>query len=127
MLLTSSAFAEWLPTSGTEWVPLANIGEVTSYIDADTIQDQGNTKIIRILHDFSSPRVAKGVTFRSLIGQIKLDCTGKMMQVLYIAPLSGPMGKGDVLEESRGASEWSPAIPVPGSVNEAMMKKFCNY
>lgn len=98
------AWAGWVPLGGDE-----TAGMVV-YIEASTIEKNGDRRIVWVLYDFKKPQAKEGVgSFRSAKIQREYDCAKAVTRILAIQHFEGPMETGKkVLEKATPDREWEP-------------------
>ena len=112
MMLTSSAWAEWVIFSKDE--------EATFYYDPATIRKDGNTRRVWTLQNLKQ-RHADGEMSRR--GRMEYDCKQERFQVLDISQHSEPMAGGKVLTVEIGSGTWRGIAP--GTINESILNIVC--
>jgi len=112
MMLTGSAWAEWVMYEKTE--------SSTSYYDPATIRKDGNMRRVWQLNDLRE-RNTSGVMSRRI--RQELDCKQESYRILAFLSHSEPMAGGTILESADEQKIWR-AIP-PNTVAEALLKIVC--
>jgi hypothetical protein len=95
LLLSANAFAVWQEIGKPD--------AFTLYVDAGTIQKQGDKVQIISMLDFKKPgqNPKTKETANSLIGLNEFDCAAVKYRPIEFKVFSGNMGKGKVVEEQR--------------------------
>jgi hypothetical protein len=106
LLLSScvAAYAEWVKVAGNEQ------GDVTVYVNPDTMSRKDEMVKMWVLFDFKTTRTVMGHLMLSVKGQEEYDCAGKRRRVLTFSEFSGNMEGGKEVKRS-GESTWGPIGP----------------
>ena len=112
LLVTGSAWAEWVLISGDD--------TVDHYIDPATIRKDGNLVRVWEINDLKQ-RHKDGELSRRF--RSEYDCKQERSKTLSISEHSGPMASGTTLISGIPNSSWRD-IP-PGSIGEAVLKIVC--
>ena len=112
LLVTGSAWAEWVKVSK---------GDMATYIDQDTIRQDGNLRKVWELRDFKQRDKDGSMSVRT---RSEYDCKGERYRFLSASEHSEPMAGGVTLRRSQyNDDEWQ-HVP-PGSVGDIVMKIVC--
>ena len=98
-----------LTCSGTafaEWQEIGKTDAFTLYVDAATIQKQGDKSQIVSMLDFKKPgqNPKTKENANSLIGLNEFDCSAVKYRPIEFKVFAGNMGKGKVVEEQKTPS-----------------------
>lgn len=109
-----------------EWVKLASAGEgeVTVYVDPDSIKREGNVVEFSTLFDYATVRTLSGAPFQSATMQGEIDCAGKQSRTLAVSSHSEPMAGGHIVSTATGGYVPWTAIDPQGIV-AAIFKFVC--
>ena len=115
LLVTSSAWAEWLKVG-------SDTNGYTYYIDPTTIRKDGNVHKVWELHEREQPKQDGEM---SRLVKFEYDCKTERRSILFASTHSEPMGKGKTIwsTSSAIAIDWR-EIP-PGTVGWAVMNRVC--
>jgi hypothetical protein len=117
IFLISPVYAEWMMLS------TADEGEVSIYVDLNTIRRNGNTVLIWTLQDFKQERMGES----SMKVRMKFDCKEETSQVIHLVGYSKNMGSGKVTMSTSGPGRVGTIEHIiPDSSGEAMWKLACN-
>ena len=91
------------PNAFAEWQEIGKPDAFTLYVDAATIQKQGDKVQIMSLLDFKKPgqNPKTKETANSLIGLNEFDCSATKYRPIEFKVFSGNIGKGKVVEEQK--------------------------
>jgi hypothetical protein len=109
-----------------EWVRLVSVGEgeVTVYVDPDSIKREGNVVEFVTLFDYATVRTLSGAPFQSATMQDEIDCAAKQSRTLSVSSHSEPMAGGHVVSTATGG--YVPWTPIdPQGIFSAIFKFVC--
>ena len=112
LLVTGSAWAEWVLISGDD--------TVDHYIDPATIRKDGNLVRVWEISDLKTRSTAGDLSRRI---RYEYDCKQERIKLLSFSTHSGPMANGTTLLSDSSDGEWL-HIP-PGSIGESVLKIVC--
>ena len=119
VLRSEPVYAEWTA------VEKINQGEMSVYVDSDTINRSGDVVKMWELWDFKTTRTEPKPPHMSVKSQREFDCTKKVGRLLAVTAFSGNMGSGKVVYSYSDFEHQR--IPIePGSVAESVWKVVCS-
>jgi len=115
LLVTGSAWAEWVRVTG------ADAADV--YIDPETIREDGNLVKVWEVHDYKQQHKDDALSRRL---RVEYDCKEQRLRFLSISTHSGPMASGTTLftHDVPGKPDTWRQIP-PGTVGNRVLKIVC--
>lgn len=105
-----------------KWIYITRAKDTSFYIDMVTIKKNGDVVKVWMLSDYN--QINNNAL--SMVGLKELNCKDNLVRTLYLTKYSENMGKGDVLEGSKGIDSkvvWQPIIP--DSIGEALSDYAC--
>jgi hypothetical protein len=104
LLWSGPVYAEWVKVAGNEH------GDVTVYVNPDTMSRQDERVTMWVLFDFKTTQTVEGHLMLSVKGQEEYDCAGKRRRVRSFSEFSGNMEGGKEVKRS-DESTWGPVGP----------------
>ena len=112
LLVTSSAWAEWLKFSET--------GANTFYINPDTIRMNGNLIKVWLISDYKKRSETGGLSNRI---RFEIDCSGERIRTLALSEHPEHMAGGELIFTGKEENDWRDIAP--DTVNEKILKIVC--
>lgn len=113
LLVTSSAWAEWVALSTTK--------DTTNYIDPTTIRKDGNLRKVWEITDYKQRNKDGGMSTRQ---RAEYDCKSERRKVLSISGHTEPLAGGKELFNKQDVHDDWMDLP-PNSAGEATLKRVC--
>ncbi len=118
ILSTGPVYAEWMT------VEKRDQGEMSVYVDPDTIRRKGDVVEFWVLIDFETTQTDPKPPHMSVKSQREIDCTKKRVRLLAMTAFSGNMGSGKVVHSYSDVNDQG--IPIErGSVAETLQNVVC--
>lgn len=90
-----------------EWVKFYSNNNITIYIDPATIHDEGGSREMWTLTDFTKPQNISGKLFTSFISKNEMDCNAEQFRLLTLTFYSEKMGQGGTLPIASTPTKWN--------------------
>ena len=117
-MISTSVLAEWTSVTGS------NDGDMTVYIDSETIKRKGNKVKIWSLIDYKTVQETISYRYLSSVTLNEYDCEEEIKRMLDLHWYSGNMRQGDIVYSIRNIKDEPESI-VPGSLIEVVFKIAC--
>ena len=118
LMVSTSVFAEWTRVTDSK------DGDMTVYIDYETIKRKVNKVKIWILFDFKTVKKAISYRYLSQMERDEYDCDEETSRMLDLYWYSGNMKQGDIVYRETNMKDGTLSLP-PGSTGERLLKIAC--
>jgi len=119
LMISTNVSAEWTRVTSV------NNGEITFYVDYDTIKKKGHKVQMWKLLDYKTVQVGSDVVrYLSMFSRDEDDCEEKTTRTLDLYSYSGNMKSGDIVSSYSNIKMEAESI-IPVSIDEVFFKIAC--
>ena len=118
VLSSGPAYGEWVAVSGNDQ------GDVTVYVNPDTIRHKEEMVTMWVLFDLKTTRTVGDHSYLSIKGKEEYDCDGERSRTLSFTEFSGNMGRGSAVYSTSREGSW--VTVDPESVAQPLLRFACS-